>query len=98
MKNLDVLNVLRLMFNNPQSSQRKLANKLNLSLGKLNYIISSLRKKGLIKVKNFKNSKKKINYIYLLTPNGISYKTKITILYMKKISKEYESLKKDLNK
>ena len=98
MKNLDVLNVLRLMFNNPQSSQRKLANKLNLSLGKLNYIISSLRKKGLIKVKNIKNSKKKINYIYLLTPNGISYKTKITILYMKKISKEYESLKKDLNK
>ena len=98
MKNLDVLNVLRLMFNDPQSSQRKLANKLNLSLGKLNYIINSLRKRGLIKVKNFKNSKKKINYIYLLTPNGISYKTKITILYMNKISKEYESLKKDLNK
>ena len=59
MKNLDVLNVLRLMFNDPQSSQRKLANKLNLSLGKLNYIINSLRKRGLIKVKNFKNSKKK---------------------------------------
>jgi len=98
MKNLDVLNVLRLMFNDPQSSQRKLANKLNLSLGKLNYIINSLRKRGLIKVKNFKNSKKKINYIYLLTPNGISYKTKITIFYMNKISKEYESLKKDLNK
>jgi len=86
------------MFNDPQSSQRKLANKLNLSLGKLNYIINSLRKRGLIKVKNFKNSKKKINYIYLLTPNGISYKTKITIFYMNKISKEYESLKKDLNK
>ena len=39
-----------------------------------------------------------MNYIYLLTPNGISYKTKITILYKNKISKEYESLKKDLNK
>ena len=63
MKNLDILNVLRLMFNDPQSSQRKLANKLNLSLGKLNYIINSLKKKGLVKVKNFRNSKKKMNYI-----------------------------------
>ena len=97
MKNLEILNVLRKLFNDPNVSQRKLAGELNLSLGKLNYIVNSLRKKGLIKVKNFKKNKKKINYIYLLTPNGISYKTKLTINYMKKLSNEYETLKKDLN-
>ena len=42
--------------------------------------------------------KNKINYIYLLTPSGISYKTKLTINYMKKLSNEYEALKKDLKK
>ena len=97
MKNPEILNVLRKIFREPNSSQRKLASELNLSLGKLNYILSSLRNKGLVKIENFKNSKKKINYIYLLTPSGISYKTKLTINYMKKLSREYESLKKDLN-
>ncbi len=96
MKNPEILNVLRKIFNDPNASQRKLASELNLSLGKLNYIVSSLRNKGLIKVKNFKKNKNKINYIYLLTPSGISYKTKLTINYMKKLSNEYEALKKDL--
>ena len=96
MKNPEILNVLRKIFNEPNASQRKLASELNLSLGKLNYIVSSLRNKGLIKVKNFKNNKHKINYIYLLTPSGISYKTRLTINYMKKLSNEYEALKKDL--
>jgi len=64
MKNTEILNVLRKIFSDPSASQRKLAGELNLSLGKLNYIVSSLRNKGLIKVKNFKNNKKKINSIY----------------------------------
>lgn len=98
MRNPEILNVLRQIFNNPKASQRMLASELNLSLGKLNYIINSLKNKGLVKVKNFKNSKKKINYIYLLTPSGISFKTKLTINYMKNLSKEYEKLKKDLDK
>ncbi len=97
MKNPEILNVLRKIFREPNSSQRKLASDLNLSLGKLNYILSSLRNKGLVKIKNFKNNKRKINYIYLLTPSGIAYKTKLTVNYMKKLSKEYEVLKKDLN-
>ena len=97
MKNPEILNVLRKIFREPNSSQRKLASDLNLSLGKLNYILNSLRNKGLVKIKNFKNNKRKINYIYLLTPSGIAYKTKLTVNYMKKLSKEYEALKKDLN-
>ena len=57
-----------------QISQRKLASELNLSLGKLNYIVNSLKNKGLLKVKNFKNNKKKLNYIYLLTPTELLIK------------------------
>ena len=96
MKSSETLSVLRKIFREPNSSQRKLASDLNLSLGKLNYILFSLRNKGLVKIKNFKNNKRKISYIYLLTPSGIAYKTKLTINYMKKLSKEYEVLKKDL--
>ena len=84
MKHPEILNVLRKIFSEPNVSQRKLASELNLSLGKLNYIVNSLKNKGLLKVKNFKNNKKKLNYIYLLTPTGIAYKTKLTINYMKK--------------
>ena len=98
MKHPEILNVLRKIFSEPNVSQRKLASELNLSLGKLNYIVNSLKNKNLLKVKNFKNNKKKLNYIYLLTPTGIAYKTKLTINYMKKLSSEYEALKKDLKK
>ena len=98
MNNSDVLNVLRKIFNEPNVNQRSLALDLNLSLGKMNYIIRSLKSKGLLKVKNFKKNKKKLNYIYLLTPSGITLKTRLTINYMKKLSAEYEDLKKDLRK
>ena len=80
MKNPEILNVLRKIFNDPNASQRKLAGELNLSLGKLNYIVSSLRNKGLIKVKNFKNNKNKINYIYLLTPSELVIKLNLLLI------------------
>tara|TARA_B100001750_G_C14977887_1_gene336211 strand:+ start:109 stop:405 length:297 start_codon:yes stop_codon:yes gene_type:complete len=98
MNNHDLLSVLRKLFNNPNFNQRKLAYELDFSLGKLNYILKALKKKGLLKVKNFKANKKKLNYIYLLTPNGIAFKTKLTINYMKRMSKEYENLKKEIKK
>ena len=79
MKNTDILNVLRKIFNDQNISQRKLAKDLDLSLGKLNYIVRSLKNKGLVKVKNFSKNKNKLSYVYLLTPSGISKKTKLTI-------------------
>lgn len=97
MNNNDLLGVLRKLFNNPNLNQRKLANDLNFSLGKLNYILKALKKKGLLKVKNFRKNKK-INYIYLLTPSGIAFKTKLTVNYLKKLSEEYKKLKEELNK
>ena len=92
----DYLNILRKLDNKPNSSQRKLANELGFSLGKLNYCIDALKAKGLIKIKNFKNNKNKINYIYILTPKGIAKKSLLTVNFMKRKMKEYEELRGEL--
>ena len=96
--NQDHLNLLRKINAKPGHSQRKLADGLKFSLGKLNYCIKALKKKGLIKIENFKKNPKKINYIYVLTPKGISEKTKLTINFMKRKMKEYDELKKELKR
>ena len=93
----DKLEVLRKIQKNPQSSQRKLANDLGFSLGKLNYCVKALKQKGLIKINNFKKNKNKLNYLYILTPKGIDYRIKLTINFMKKKMKEYDELKKKFN-
>ena len=64
---LDEFNTLREISAKPQSSQRNLAKKLGFSLGKLNYCVTALKNKGLIKLRNFKNSENKAKYTYLLT-------------------------------
>ncbi len=96
--NQDYLDLLRKIKNDPQASQRKLAIDLNFSLGKLNYCLKALKAKGLIKIMNFEKNPKKLNYIYLLTPKGISEKTKLTLNFMKKKIKEYDELKAELKK
>tara|TARA_B110000211_G_C13706828_1_gene389946 strand:- start:32 stop:343 length:312 start_codon:yes stop_codon:yes gene_type:complete len=93
----ELLDILRKIYSKNELSQRKLAKDLNFSLGKLNYCLKSLKKKGLIKMQNFKNNENKINYIYKLTPKGISQKTKLTISFMQRKMKEYDELKKELN-
>ena len=95
--NQDHLELLRKINSKPQSTQRELAQELGFSLGKLNYCIKELKKKGLVKIENFKKNPNKLNYIYLLTPKGVSEKTKLTINFMKKKAKEYDELKKELN-
>ena len=94
----DHFNVLRKIKKKPYSSQRKLAGDLGFSLGKLNYCLKALQKKGLIKIENFKKNPKKINYIYVLTPKGITEKTKLTVNFMKRKMKEYDELKAELKK
>ena len=95
-KDSDHFELLRKIKNKPASTQRELAEELGFSLGKLNYCIKALQQKGLIKLKNFKKNPKKINYIYVLTPKGISEKTKLTLNFMKRKMKEYDELKKEL--
>ena len=94
----DQFNVLRKINSNPNISQRDLANELNLSLGKINYCLKALKSKGLVKIQNFNKSKNKMGYVYILTPRGLTKKTKITINFMKRKMKEYEELKKEIIK
>ena len=89
--------ILRKIDKKPNSTQRELAQDLGISLGKLNYCITALKKKGLIKIQNFKKNPKKINYLYILTPRGIAMKTNMTIDFMKKKIQEYNELKSELN-
>lgn len=96
--NQDNLNLLRKIESEPSASQRKLAKDLGFSLGKLNYCIKALKNKGLVKIKNFSKNPNKINYIYILTPEGIAEKSKLTINFMKRKMKEYEELKKEIKK
>jgi len=94
--NLDQFNVLRKINSKPNSSQRKLASELGFSLGKLNYCLKSLHQKGLIKINNFQKNPNKMRYAYILTPKGITAKTKLTINFMKRKMREYDELKNEI--
>ena len=95
----DHFEVLRKIQKKPESSQRELAEVLGFSLGKLNYCLKSLQKKGLVKLQNFQKKTNKIYYLhYVITPKGISERTKLTINFMKRKMKEYDELKSELEK
>tara|TARA_B100002052_G_C15384962_1_gene377067 strand:+ start:50 stop:436 length:387 start_codon:yes stop_codon:yes gene_type:complete len=95
--NLDHFELLRKIKSKPNSSQRELASDLGFSLGKLNYCLKALKEKGFIKIKNFQKNPNKIRYVYILTPKGISEKTKLTLNFMKRKIKEYDELKKEID-
>lgn len=84
--------ILKLVAANSETSQRELSKALGISLGKTNYCLQALIEKGMLKVSNFKNSKNKLAYMYLLTPKGIEEKSAITLAFLKAKIKEYEML------
>jgi len=95
----DQFEVLRKIKEIPKSSQRELAEELGFSLGKLNYCLKSLQKKGLVKLKNFQKQPNKIRYLrYVITTKGVSERTKLTLNFMKRKMKEYDELKKEFDK
>ena len=94
--NQDHFNILRKINSKPKATQRELAEELGFSLGKLNYCLRALKIKGLIKIKNFEKNPNKLNYIYVLTPRGITEKTKLTLNFMKRKMQEYDELKKEI--
>ena len=96
MDNQDHFEILRKINRKPEDTQRELAYELGFSLGKLNYCLKELQKKGLIKIQNFKKNPNKLNYLYVITPKGISEKTKLTINFMKRKMVEYDELKKEI--
>ena len=93
----DDFEILKKIKKKPDTSQRELAEELGFSLGKLNYCLKSLQTKGLVKLENFKKQQNKISYLrYVITPKGISERTKLTINFMKRKMKEYDELKNEL--
>ena len=88
--------LLKVIEANPDITQRDLANRLGVSLGKANYCLKALIEKGLIKARNFKNSHNKIGYAYLLTPKGIEEKAGVTVRFLERKMEEYEALKHEI--
>jgi EPS-associated MarR family transcriptional regulator len=88
--------ILKRLEANPEISQRELAQELGVSLGRVNYCLKALVEKGMLKVNNFRNSKNKPAYLYLLTPRGIEEKTKVTLRFMKAKVAEYEMLRQEI--
>jgi len=89
--------ILKILEENPEYTQRKIAKELGYSLGKVNYIISALVDKGIIKLHRFLKSKNKAGYRYILTPKGIKEKYRITREFLKRKLKEYEQIKKEID-
>lgn len=85
--------LLKTLENDPSLSQRDLAKRLGVSLGKVNFCLNALVEKGCLKVKNFRNSKNKLAYAYLLTPRGVEEKARITVHFLKFKVQEYERLR-----
>ena len=88
--------ILKLLEADPQASQRRIADELGISLGRVNYCLQALIEKGLIKVNNFRNSANKRAYLYLLTPRGIEEKATVTARFLRRKLDEYETLKREL--
>ena len=90
------LEVLRRLHQSPDLTQRVLAKELGISLGSINYCFQALAEKGWIKMQNFSKSKHKLRYAYLLTPAGISEKSKLTAEFLKRKTAVYEALKAEI--
>ncbi len=95
-KNESDYKVLEALNRNPHITQRELAKDLNFSLGKANYVLESLFKRGLVKIDNFRKSGNKKGYVYLLTPKGIKEKIIITRLFLEERMQEYEDIKQEI--
>ena len=88
--------VMRLLQDNPDLTQRELADKLGISVGGLNYCLKALMEKGWVKMNNFAHAKNKFGYIYVLTPSGIAEKATITHRFLQRKMEEYEALKLEI--
>jgi EPS-associated MarR family transcriptional regulator len=90
--------VLKLIEDNPHISQREMADKLGVSLGKSNYLLNALIEKGLVKIGNLARGGDKINKIaYLLTAEGIQNRMALTRNYLERKRQEYEALKQEID-
>lgn len=90
--------VLRLLEDNPNLTQRELADATGISLGAVNYCLKALLDKGQIKTSNFRNSERKLAYAYLLTPSGLARKAELTVRFLNRKMAEYERLRAEIER
>lgn len=91
------LKILRIIHKDSKTTQRVIANNLNFSLGKLNFLLNELKNKGFVKIKNFNAKENKLKSLrYILTPKGLALRTKLLSLFVKRKFNEYEELKNEL--
>ena len=88
--------LLKTLEENPGLSQRDLAKRLGVSLGKINYCLNALVAKGSVKINNFRNSDNKLAYAYLLTPSGVEQKARMTVEFLQVKVQEYERLRAEI--
>jgi len=88
--------LLKTLEDNPGLSQRDLAKRLGISLGKVNFCLNALIEKGCLKVNNFRNSDNKLAYAYLLTPKGVEQKARMTVEFLQAKVQEYERLRAEI--
>ena len=88
--------LLKTLEENPGLSQRDLAKRLGVSLGKINYCLNALVEKGSLKINNFRNSDNKMAYAYLLTPSGVEQRARMTVQFLKYKIQEYERLRAEI--
>jgi EPS-associated MarR family transcriptional regulator len=85
-----------LLEENPEMSQRDVARKLGVSVGKVNFCIKALVERGFVKASRFRNSKNKVAYMYLLTPSGVRHKTRVTTRFLRRRIELYEELRAEI--
>ncbi|MBW3672189.1 MAG: MarR family EPS-associated transcriptional regulator [Acidobacteria bacterium] len=90
--------ILRTIEEEPQITQRELALRLGVSVGKVNYCLRALMKKGFVKARNFKNSSRKRQYMYNLTPQGVAERTRVTIAFLRLKSAEFDQIRLEIDR
>ena len=90
--------VLRLLQENPEMSQRELAEAVGVSVGRMHYLLNALIEKGLVKLGNFKAAEDKRRYAYILTAKGISEKAALTRRFLVRRIEEYDALRAEIEK
>lgn len=90
-------NTLRELASDSTLSQRDLSRKMGLSLGKVNFIVNALLEKGYIRAERFKNSKNKIAYMYIMTPQGLAEKFSQTQAFIRRKTEEYERIRNEID-
>lgn len=88
--------VLRILQDNPDLTQRELADQLGVSVGALNYCLKALMEKGWVKMQNFNGSKNKFGYVYILTPRGIAEKAALASNFLRRKLEEYDALRLEI--